>query len=481
MHFSPEKGWMNDPNGLVCYAGEYHLFYQYFPDSTVWGPMHWAHSVSKDMIHWEKLPVALYPDSIGYIFSGSAVIDWKNSSGFGSIQKPPMIAIFTYHDMKREKSGRIDCENQGIAYSLDKGRTWKKYAGNPVLLNPGIKDFRDPKVLWHEATQQWKLVLSAHDRVRIYSSKNLKNWVFESEFGQDAGAHGGVWECPDLFPVKIAGTNQSKWVLLVNMNPGGPNSGSGTQYFVGNFDGHQFQPDSKESCWLDWGRDNYAGVTWSDVPPSDGRRLFIGWMSNWNYAQVVPTHPWRSAMTIPRELKLFDTKGKYLLRSVPVQEMEKLRKPGSGIQLKTEKIKDQQSINTGNIHLNQCEISLNFECGTSPLEKFLLLLENSAGESFGISYSFQEKQFRMDRTHSGKMEFASNFTGVDKAPYDAGKKINLRLILDASSVELFVDNGQLVMSNLFFLSENFKTIKIVAVGGEITLQKGEIYELESIW
>ena len=204
-HFSPEKMWMNDPNGMVFYNDEYHLFYQYYPDSTVWGPMHWGHAVSKDLVHWEHLPIALYPDSLGYIFSGSAVVDWNNTSGLGTEENPPLVAIFTYHDAEGEKEGRNDYQTQGIAYSLDNGRTWEKYADNPVLENPGIKDFRDPKVSWHAATEKWVMILAVLDHVELYGSKDLKSWEKLSEFGKEVGAHGGVWECPDLFPCRWKG------------------------------------------------------------------------------------------------------------------------------------------------------------------------------------------------------------------------------------------------------------------------------------
>lgn len=305
-HFSPESGWMNDPNGLVFYDGEYHLFYQYYPDSTVWGPMHWGHAVSTDLFSWTHLPVALYPDSLGYIFSGSAVSDIYNTSGFGDGTTPPLIAVFTYHNSELERKGNNEFQSQGIAWSNDRGRTWKKFQGNPVLPNPGIRDFRDPKVFRHDASGKWIMILAVHDRVHIYSSPDLKNWSFESEFGESAGSHGGVWECPDLFPLTVTGTSSSKWVMLVSINPGGPNGGSVTQYFTGEFDGHKFIPDDIAAKWMDMGTDNYAGVTWSGIPEQDGRKILIGWMSNWNYATVVPSSLWRSAMTIPRELTLYE-------------------------------------------------------------------------------------------------------------------------------------------------------------------------------
>jgi fructan beta-fructosidase len=289
-HFSPPQKWMNDPNGMVYFNGSYHLFYQYYPDSTVWGPMHWAHATGSDLVHWKNEPIALYPDSLGYIFSGSAVVDKKNTTGFGKNGKIPLVAIFTHHDPKTE--GRTDFENQSIAYSLDEGKTWTKYAGNPVLKNPGIVDFRDPKVMWYENRQKWVMTLATKDRVTFYSSPNLKEWKKESEFGEKVGAHGGVWECPDLFSLDFNG--KTYWVLFVSVNPGGPNKGSATQYFIGEFDGSKFTPLDTDARWVDWGADNYAGVTWSNT---GNRRIFLGWMSNWQYAQVVPTQKWRSAMT----------------------------------------------------------------------------------------------------------------------------------------------------------------------------------------
>ena len=228
-HFTPPEKWMNDPNGMVYYAGEYHLFYQYYPDSTVWGPMHWGHAISKDLVTWEHLPIALYPDELGYMFSGSAVIDWKNTSGFGKDGQPPMIAIFTHHEPKGAASGTSKTfQYQSIAYSNDKGRTWTKYAGNPVVPNPGIKDFRDPKVIWDDATDQWVMVFAAWDHVKFYGSPNLKDWTHLSDFGKEWGTHAGVWECPDLFPLIVKGKGEKKWVLLQSLNPGGPNGGSGT-------------------------------------------------------------------------------------------------------------------------------------------------------------------------------------------------------------------------------------------------------------
>ncbi|MEL6303458.1 MAG: glycoside hydrolase family 32 protein, partial [Bacteroidota bacterium] len=319
-HFTPKQNWMNDPNGLVFYKGWYHLFYQYYPDDTVWGPMHWGHARSKDMMHWEHMPIALYPDELGLIFSGSAVIDSQNTSGFGSTQNPAMVAMYTYHLMEGEKAGRDDFQTQGIAYSLDEGTTWTKYEGNPVIPNNGIKDFRDPKVFWHEPTKMWVMALVAGDHVKFYESPNLKEWSHMSDFGKEVGAHGGVWECPDLFPLTDAKSGERKWALLVSINPGAPNGGSGTQYFIGDFDGKEFVSAQREAKWLDYGTDNYAGVTYNNLPEEE--RVFIGWMSNWDYARDTPTESWRSAMTLPRKLFLEKDGEDYWLKNLPLASVE---------------------------------------------------------------------------------------------------------------------------------------------------------------
>ncbi|CAF4628244.1 unnamed protein product, partial [Rotaria sp. Silwood2] len=276
IHFSPKAHWMNDPNGMVYNNGTYHLFFQYNPFSSIWGPMHWGHATSSDMIHWKEQPIAIYPDSLGTIFSGSAVVDKNNTAGFAKNGKMPLVAIYTQHNEAGEKAGNNDFQNQSIAYSNDDGKTWIKYSGNPVIKNPGIKDFRDPKVMWYEAQKKWLMTLATKDRITFYSSKDLKNWIKESEFGETIGAHDGVWECPDLFSMDDNG--KKVWVLIVNLNPGGPNKGSATQYFVGNFDGSTFIPFNTTIKWIDYGPDEYAGITWSNT---GNRKIFLGWMSNW--------------------------------------------------------------------------------------------------------------------------------------------------------------------------------------------------------
>ena len=480
-HFSPEAHWMNDPNGLVYFNNEYHLFYQYYPDSTVWGPMHWGHAVSRDLIHWKHLPIALYPDSLGYIFSGSAVVDSTNTSGFDTDSIPPMVAIFTYHNPILEKSGSIRFQNQGVAYSIDKGRTWKKYSGNPVLKNPGKRDFRDPKMFWNEQMHKWELIMAVYDRVNIYSSPNLKDWTFESEFGKGAGAHVGVWECPDLFPLKIEGTDVTKWVMLVSINPGGPNKGSATQYFTGDFDGHKFIPDDINIKWLDWGRDDYAGVTWSNIPVSDGRKLFIGWMSNWNYASAVPTTVWRGAMTIPRELSLIRDNGQLFLASKPIREFGDLRIASDTAGFKKLEFNGEKEILSGKVQLMQSELFFGFNLSGARADTLGIVFENNLKERLVIGYSTIKEQFYIDRRSAGNSGFSNEFAGISTAPYTTGATLKLHILVDAASVELFVDDGRMVMTTLVFPTQKYNSLKMFSRGGPTILNKAAFYGIDKIW
>lgn len=490
-HFSPREKWMNDPNGMVYYEGEYHLFYQYYPDSTIWGPMHWGHAVSRDMVHWQHLPVALYPDSLGYIFSGSAVVDWKNTSGFGKDGRPPLIAIFTYHDPNGDKEGRKNYQYQAIAYSNDKGRTWTKYEGNPVVPNTGNhKDFRDPKVIWDDERQQWVMVLAAYDHIKFWASLDLKKWTHLSDWGASYGAHTGVWECPDLFPMRIGSTSESKWVLLVSINPGGPFGGSATQYFVGDFDGKKFSLDKSyerdvkngEAVWLDYGRDNYAGVTWSDIPKEDGRRLFLGWMSNWEYANVVPTEIWRSAMTIPRTLTLEMTDPGFRLFSKPVRELQRIR--ADSHELKSVLINEEFDLTEKfGITPAGLELELAFELPIEGIMDFGIELSNSKGEHYRMGYHYTQNEFYSDRTKSGDFTFSDTFAGtIPKSPRILrNQTLRFHFFIDVASIELFADEGANTMTEIFFPSEDFNTIKIFSQNGKVKLESGKAYTLNSIW
>ena len=471
IHFSPATNWINDPNGMVYHNGVYHLFYQHHPFSPVWGPMHWGHATSSDLVHWKREPIAIYPDSLGTIFSGSAVVDKNNTSGFGKKGQQPLVAIFTHHDEKGEKAGRNDFQNQSLAYSLDNGKTWIKYNGNPVLKSPGIRDFRDPKVIWHEPSKKWIMTLAVVDRIFFYSSPDLKTWVKESEFGENAGAHGGVWECPDLFSLEY--NRKPVWVLIVNLNPGGPNMGSATQYFLGDFDGRTFSPHSTQTKWLDYGPDEYAGITWSNTGK---RKIFLGWMSNWMYANQVPTQTWRNATTIPRELKLVVESKEMLVASNPVAELSKIQsKPITVQNISVSKTVDITK-RTGELNL-PCRINLALE---KPKD-FSLVFANDDGEEVVIGYDKKQNQYFIDRVKSGKTDFHKDFAARHVAPrFTENEKMNISLIMDASSVELFADGGLTVMTSVFFPNKPYDKVDIQS-GDGVVIKKLEYIKLSSIW
>jgi fructan beta-fructosidase len=481
-HFTPDSMWMNDPNGMVYYDGEYHLFYQHNPDTNVWAPMHWGHAVSTDLVHWEHLPIGLYPDSLGMIFSGSAVMDHQNTSGFGTRENPPMIAIYTYHDMDAANAGVVEHQTQAIAYSLDKGRTWTKYEGNPVVENPGIKDFRDPKVFWHQDSEKWVMILAAQDRVMLYGSADLKEWEYLSEFGENEGAHGGVWECPDLFALDIEGEDTQKWVMLLSINPGGPNGGSATQYFVGDFDGTEFTWDEEEIKWIDWGKDNYAGVTWSDIPEEDGRRIFIGWMSNWEYARVVPTYHWRNAMTLPRKLSLQKHDEAYTLVSEPVEELKKLR-TGDPLTKDNVLVKDQEELFSNISMLSEVKIEFTKQKNTqfgNPKE-FGLQFSNDKGDKLSIGYQPNKERLFIDRSESGKIGFHEAFDDTQFAPLAYEKNLKLHLFIDKASAEVFVNDGQRVLTSIMFPTKDYDKITAFSKDGSVYIKSVEVFELASIW
>jgi fructan beta-fructosidase len=464
-HFTPKEGWMNDPNGMIYLNGQYHLFFQHYPDSTVWGPMHWGHATSSDLVKWKEQPIAFYPDSIGMIFSGSAVLDKNNTSGLGRDGIAPLVAIFTQHYMQGEKTGRTDFQNQSIAYSLDEGKTWTKYASNPVLKTPNLKDFRDPKVIWHEPTKKWIMSLAVADHVEFYSSPNLINWTKESEIGKNLFAHGGVWECPDLLPINKNG--KTIWVLLVSMNPGGPNGGSATQYILGDFDGHEFKPHSTDIKWMDYGPDNYAGVTFSNM---GDRNILIGWMSNWNYANVVPTEKWRSAMTVPRELSLIEQPSynngienakltNMLLASNPVKELNAaFTKILSKERISTEKTFSLMS--PANTIPNRIDLT------TGSLYGFEIIFSNAFNEKLIVGYDTVKKQYYIDRSQAGISNFNEGFATVAVAPrLSGGIYLNWSILIDKTSIELFADGGRTVMTALFFPTHPYTNCNLQSKNG----------------
>ncbi len=445
-HFSAPAGWINDPNGLVYQNGEYHLYYQHNPDSTVWGPMHWGHAVSRDLVTWKHLPIALEPDALGTIFSGSAIIDEHNTADFG---RDALIAVYT-------SAGGVQ-QAQSVAASLDGGRTFTKYTGNPVLpYNTNYRDFRDPKVFWHDATSKWIMALATGGTISLYGSPDLKEWEKLSEFGEGVGAHYGVWECPDLFPLEWNGG--TKWVLLVSLGSI-PNVGTATQYFIGDFDGTTFCADNLPyPLWIDYGRDNYAGVTWNNTP--DGRRLFIGWMSNWYYANNVPSVKFRGAMTLVRELSLAHNGKHLVVRSYPVAESETLKK-------KSRKFKNIdcngrhtiESLCPGNRGVYVVEMTIIPESA----RKFGFTLLNGKGEKLVYTFNLQNKKLEIDRPSSGFVDFHDYFASpVISAPLAEKDAYRISLYIDKASSELFVNGGEVVSTNIVFPTAPYDTMEFTS-------------------
>jgi sucrose-6-phosphate hydrolase SacC (GH32 family) len=633
-HFTPEKNWMNDPNGMVFFEGEWHLFYQYNPHGNTWGHMSWGHAVSRDLVHWEHLPLALAEEDGVMIFSGSAVVDWKNTSGFGRDGRPPLVAIYTGH-----RQGRQD---QRIAYSNDRGRTWTKFAKNPVL-DLNMADFRDPKVCWHEATRRWVMTVALpHEKkVHFYTSPDLIAWKYTGEFGP-AGGTGGMWECPDLFPVKIEGEEGSKWVLIVNINPGGPAGGSACQYFVGEFDGIRFTADAPplaqqefvpqgkvladfegadyagwtaagdafgerpaagtlarqqpvsgfrgaglvntyrdgdrsqgtltspafeidaghlsfligggahagETCvnlrvdgqivrtatgdererlawkswdvrelhgkraslqivdrrtdgwghinvdhfiladaparpaadgalWADYGPDFYAAVSWSDVPAADGRRVWLGWMSDWRYADKVPTHPWRSAMSVPRSLAVRRTPEGWRLAQHPVAELHSIRRgaprrfAGGTFAEAAAWLAEQKDLPL----LLEIEITCRDLAQKLP---FALYVRTGSDEQTILACDPGNRRLTLDRTRSGQTGFHREFPGRHTAPVQfTGGQLSLRVFLDTSSLEVFAQNGETVFSELIFPTAGPRQLRLVCEGPAPAVTAISIHELQA--
>jgi levanase/fructan beta-fructosidase len=482
-HFTPKANWMNDPNGMFYYNGYYHLYFQYHPESNVWGPMHWGHAISTDMITWTEQPIAIYPDELGTIFSGSAVVDISNSSGFGEVSNAiPIVAMYT---SSKQLEGTDNWkQTQSIAYSNDEGKTFTKYENNPVIDNDKLKDFRDPKVTWDEDRSKWVMSLAVGDKISFYESKNLKNWNLLSDFGQGIGGHGGVWECPDLFKLPVIGTDESKWVLFVSINPGGPNGGSATQYFVGDFDGTTFTMDEEfekslnkeHNYWIDFGRDNYAGVSWSNARTKDGGILMLGWMSNWDYAQKVPTETWRSAMTVARKVQLQKNENGYRLITNPVKELNSYR----GTKYKDENIPikgDTKIIDADAIDLASAEIQFNI----SDLKEtvYTFKLSNKLGDELVFGYDNTKKLFFINRKNSGKASFTENFANKASTAKRTSTNDNLSgtILLDKTSIEIFYDNGETVMTEIFFPNAPYEKFTIGSENQEFILDNIEIHKL----
>ncbi len=479
-HFSPEKNWMNDPNGLVYHNGKYHLFYQYNPEGDTWGNMSWGHATTEDLVHWNRRPLAIPMDGENMIFSGSAVVDKNNSSGLCNADDGGcLVAIYTSH--------LPELQTQALAYSNDDGETWMQYEGNPVL-DEGMKDFRDPKVFWHEPKQAWLMALAIpqEQKIRFYQSPNLKDWTRLSEFGP-AGFVDGIWECPDLFELPVENGEGSRWVLIVSHNRS--NMGPTMQYFVGDFDGTTFTNTNTDDLILrvDEGLDYYAAVTYNNVP--DDRRLMIGWLNNWAYGQKIPTSGWRSAQSLVRTLHLRQFPEGVRLVQQPVEEQNTLRE--------TARHYENQQINEGddflsveNVRGSQLEIVAEFvyRAIETPAEAEQLASEfgievfEGEGQETVIGYDVASQSVFVDRTQSGDTTFSENFAArtIGLMPSDDGI-VRLRIFVDHSSVEVFGNDGYVAMTNRIFPDQAKNGVEVYAIGGPVTLRSLDIYPVKSIW
>lgn len=488
-HHTPLYGWMNDANGLVYKDGEYHLYFQYNPYGSKWGNMHWGHSVSRDLIHWEHLDPAIARDTLGHIFSGSSVVDKNNSAGYG---KDAMIAFYT---SASDEHGQIQC----MAYSNDNGRTYTKYEKNPILTPfDGLKDFRDPKVFWYEPAQKWYMIVSADKNMRFYSSTDMKNWEYLSQFGEGYGVQPNQFECPDFVQLPVDGNKDNmKWVMIVNINPGCPFGGSATEYFVGEFDGKEFKCDNDKSVtkWLDFGKDHYATVCFSNT---GDRTIAVPWMSNWQYANVTPIRQYRGANALPRELSLYTKDGEIYMAANAVKETEGLRKgttPVNDFTLADEHLVSPLATGAE----GACELEMDITPGKAQTTGFQLL--NDKGEKVDIYLDMKAGRLVMDRTQSGltafgekaephaketddhrkteSVNYINDFALGTWAPLSLceGKTYHLDVFVDKCSVEIFVDGGRIAMTNLVFPTQPYNALRFYTQGGEAEVKNLKIHQL----
>ena len=471
-HHTPDYGWMNDPNGMVYADSLWHLCYQWNPYGSKWANMTWGHATSRDLIHWERQEPTILPDGLGMIFSGSSAIDHQNSAGFG---KDAIVTLYT---------SAAASQMQSLAYSTDGGNTFTKYPGNPVITME--TEARDPNMFWDEAHQQWVMLLAhaLEKEMLIYTSPDLKQWTLASRFGKGMGAQGGVWECPDLFELPVSGStgNEKKWALVCNLNPGGPFGGSATQYFIGDFDGTTFKADTDTTGtiptkWMDYGKDHYAAVSWSDAP--NNRRTVIGWMSNWQYAAEVPTLQYRSANTLPREMGIFKaTDGQYYVSSTPSPELEALR---GGLHHQSRRFslgKADKTISLPTQNDGICEILLDIEARKSQV--LTLTLANKAEERVVLTYDSDKETLAFDRTQSGIVNFSQDFPAVTVAPtHRHDGKLSLRIFVDRSSIEVFEKEGRLAMTNLVFPNSPYTELSLKCSKGKAKISNLKVYSLNT--
>jgi fructan beta-fructosidase len=494
-HFTPPGGWAGEPHGLVFHAGRWHLFYQYHPGGVAWGPMHWGHASSTDLLHWQHHPIALEPNGPSYAFTGSVVVDAANTGGFGA---GALVALYTRHDTEAEDAGRGPAQSQHLATSEDGGLTWEAFDNDdkPVIPNPGeAKHFRDPKLLWHAPTRRWVAVLAVGDHLEFWAAPDLKRWAKLSEFGEGLGTRGGVWECPDLFqlPIENGAPGEQRWVLLASMSTGAPNGGSGTQYFVGEFDGERFTPDERfarglpggRGMWLDQGRDHYAGTTWPNAP--GGERILIAWMSNWDYAQHVPASTWRGGMTLPVKLALRTTpQGALRLHTQPVAALATLRE--QTVALPPAPLRGNASMDLlekaapGTISPTAMELELTLDPGS--MGRCGVELSNARGERYRVGFDATQKLWFSDRTGSGDLDFSPSFASTAHTANRASGLtglLQLRLFFDANSAELLADDGALQMTESFYPSEPYTKATLFAEGQGARLIAGRMHRLGRVW
>jgi fructan beta-fructosidase len=476
-HFTPPQNFMNDPNGTVFYKEEYHLFYQYNPEGPVWGHMSWGHAISGDMVHWQNQPVALQEIPGEYmVYSGSAVVDWNNSSGLcqntDSQDSSCLVAIYTAAHQQRQ--------NQNIAFSNDRGRTWVNYSGNPVA-DLEAKDFRDPNVFWYEPQQKWVMVAALADErnVVILDSRDLKHWARRSTFGP-AGDAAGQWECPGMIQLPIEGTKKKKWVLIVNRNPGAPAGGTGVRYLIGSFDGTKFVADglAASPLWADWGKDFYATNIWNDMPQNEGRRVWIGWFSNWQYANSEPTVQWRGAQSIPRQLALRHYTDGLRLVQRPIRELQRLRR---------------QTLRIANLGVAEANreirkdgwkgevYELEAELQPERAVEIGLRLRKSQNEETLVGFDSARSEVFIDRARSGEVSFSKDFPGRHIATLENGAKVKLHVFVDRSSVELFANDGERVLSDRIYPHAGSDQIEFYAKGSGGKVVSLDIWKLDSVW
>lgn len=484
-HYTPPENWMNDPNGLVYHDGTYHLFHQYNPAGNQWGHMSWYHATSSDLVHWSHEGVALPEEDGAMIFSGSAVVDVQNTLGVGTDTAPPLVAIYTSH---RADSDNGPSQAQCLAYSVDSGATWAKYEGNPVLEHED-PDFRDPNVFWHEPTQAWVMAvaLAEQRKIQFYASADLVDWTLLSEFGP-AGSTAGIWECPALFRAPVQGRDETAWVLSVDVGSGAIAGGSGSQYFVGTFDGVEFTPHANSLAhaphWADFGPDFYAAIPWNNVPPSDGRTLWLGWMNNWDYADQLPTSPWRGAQTIPRTVALRPVDGRLHLVQQPVQELNTLREHHvhlEGIRLPDATKTDATKTLTNNgISGDTLELMADFFPGSASTVG--LTIRVGKRERTIVGYDAASHSVFTDRTRSGSSSIGGGFPARHTAPLTAHKDhVSLHVLVDRSSVEVFANGGERVLTHRIFPAPGSTGVSVFATGGTAEVASLDAWTLRSVW